>query len=67
MISDIDIYRSAQVMIRQHGDRAAHEAALKAEALMKAGDTTGVATWLRIVEAVRVLQSGNAPPRHLRH
>ncbi len=67
MTIDLDIYRSAQAMIRQHGDRAAHEAALKAEAHMKAGDTAGVATWLRIVEAVRVLQRREPPAGGTRH
>jgi len=55
MITDVDIYRSAQEMSRQHGDKAAREAVAKAEPLMKAGDTAGAATWLQIVEAVRVL------------
>ena len=49
-------------MIRRHGDKAAHVAALKADVLMKASDTAAVATWLRIVEAIMVLQS-REPPR----
>ncbi len=31
MISDLDIYRSAQVLIREHGEDAALEAAMRAD------------------------------------
>ncbi len=31
MISDLDIYRSAQVLVKQHGEDAPIEAAMRAE------------------------------------
>jgi len=53
--SDIDIYRSANELIKQHGDAADIEAAMKADAHLAAGDMEGEAVWLRIVRAVEEL------------
>lgn len=41
MISDLDIYRSANVLIRQRGDDAALEAAMRADAMSEKGDLDG--------------------------
>ena len=58
MTSDLDIYRSAAVLIREHGDGAAIEAALQADAMLDRGDLDGLATWKRILKAVDILRSG---------
>ncbi len=42
MISDLDIYRSAQVLIREHGE-ATLEAAMRADAMLEKGDLEGLA------------------------
>ncbi len=60
MIPDLDIYRSAQVLVKQHGDDAPIEAAMRADAMLEAGDLAGLATWKRILRAVEELQ-GTAP------
>ncbi len=52
MISDLDIYRSANVLIREHGEDAALEAAQRADAMLAKGDLEGQAVWKRIVRAV---------------
>ena len=44
MTSDLDIYRAAQVLIREHGD-AALEAAQRADAMLEKGDMEGAAIW----------------------
>lgn len=46
MTSDLDIYRSAHALIQQHGEAAAIEAAMKADALLDKGDLrcSGVAS-----------------------
>lgn len=67
MTSDLDIYRSAQVLVRLHGDSATHEAIRKADALMKVGDAAGVATWLRILEAIKTLQRRQPPKGSFQH
>ncbi len=41
MTSDLDIYRSAQVLIREHGEDAALEAAQRADAMLEKGDMEG--------------------------
>ena len=56
MTSDLDIFRSASVLIREHGDGAALEAAQRADALLERGDMEGAAVWRRIVRAVEELQ-----------
>ncbi len=55
MISDLDIYRSANVLIRDHGEDAAIEAAMRADAMLEKGDLGGVAVWRRILRAVEEL------------
>ncbi len=55
MVTDLDIYRSAKLLVDEHGDTAAIEAAQQADALLDAGDLDGAAVWRRIVRAVRGL------------
>ncbi len=59
--SDLDIYRSANELIKQFGDAADIEAALRADELMEAGDMEGVAVWKRIVKAIEGLLSKERP------
>ncbi len=51
MISDLDVYRSAQLLVERHGDGAPIEAAMKADAMLEKGDIDGQAAWLRVVKA----------------
>ena len=51
-VADIDVYRSAKLLISQHGQDAATEAARRADALRDKGDLDGQAVWLRIGTAV---------------
>ncbi len=61
MTSDIDIYRSAHLLIKCHGDDAPIHAAMRADKLMDAGDMDGRAVWLRIVKAIEELLSEERP------
>ncbi len=60
MTSDIDIYRSANELIEQHGDAADIEAAMRADECLAAGDMEGEAVWLRIGRQSRSC-SGRGP------
>ncbi len=60
MTSDLDIYRSANILIKQHGEDAPIQAAMRADAMLNKGDLDGVATWRRILRAVEE-QQGTAP------
>ncbi len=61
MTPDLDIYRSANELIKQFGDAADIEAAMRADELMEAGDMEGRAVWLRIVKAIEELLSEERP------
>ncbi len=61
MTSDLDIYRSASELIKQHGDAADIEAAMRADLCLAAGDMDGEAVWLRIVKAIEKLLSEERP------
>ncbi len=52
MTSDLDTYRSANELIKQHGEAADIEAAMRADERLAAGDMEGEAVWLRIVKVV---------------
>jgi len=67
MTSDLDIYRSAHTLIQQHGEAAAIEAAMKADAMLDKGDLDGAAVWRRIVAAVNDLQREEPEPGERRH
>ncbi len=57
MTSDLDIYRTANVLIKQHGEDAPIHAAMRADAMLEAGDLEGWAVWKRILRAVGAVLS----------
>ena len=61
MVDDLDIYRTANELIKQHGDEAPIHAAMRADELLEAGDLDGQAVWKRILAAVDELQSRERP------
>ncbi len=67
MTSDLDIYRSAQVLVKQHGQDAPIEAAMRADAMLEAGDLDGYAAWKRILRAVEELQGTVPKPGEAGH
>ena len=56
MISDLDIYRAAKLLIDQQGEDAALNAAERADLLLEEGDMEGAAVWRAIVTAIEDLQ-----------
>ena len=62
MIPELDIYRSAQVLVKRHGEDTPIKAAMRADAMLEARDLDGYAVWKRILRAVGELQ-GMAPGR----
>ena len=66
-VSDLDIYRSATLLVKRHGDEAPIHAAMKADAMLERGDLDGQRVWLRIVKAVETLvetRPGNGAAVH---
>ena len=50
MTSDLDIYRSAKLLIDQHGEDAPIFAAMQADKRAEAGDREGRRVWLSITK-----------------
>jgi hypothetical protein len=51
-VSDLDIWRSANELIKQHGERAWAEAVLKYFEMKRAKDLHGIRVWRRIARAI---------------
>jgi len=62
MIPDLDIYRSAAVTIKQHGEDAPIHAAMRADGMLEEGDLEGYGVWKRILRAVGELAVVAAAP-----
>ena len=56
MISDLDLWRDAQVMIKRHSDGAATEAAKRADEFLDQGNLNGKRIWMRIMQTIEELQ-----------
>ena len=42
-----DIYRTANILVKQHGENAPIQAAMRADAMPERGDLEGCAVWKR--------------------
>jgi hypothetical protein len=57
MISELDIWRAANLVIQKHGANAAREAAKRADLMLdRGGDEDGRLLWARIRRALEALQ-----------
>lgn len=52
-MSEVDIYRSAQDLVRRHGADAVREAETLSTAALVAGDEDRAAAWNRVAKSVR--------------
>ena len=59
--SDLDIYRSAKLLINQCGEDAPIFAAMQADKCFEAGDLDGKAVWMRVIRAIGELQDRRPP------
>jgi hypothetical protein len=53
MTSDLDIYRTASVLIRERGDEADLIAAQRADEFLEKGDMDGSAVWRHILKVIK--------------
>ena len=67
MIPHLDIYRSANLLVKQHGEDAPIEAAMRADAMLEKGDLHGYAVWKRNLRAVEELQKAEPAPNSKIH
>ena len=61
MTDEIDIYRAANLLIKQHGGEAALFAAMQADACSEKGDLDGKVTWLAVISAIEEVQDTTPP------
>ena len=61
VISEIDIWRAANLMLKHYGDKAFEASSARADELAADGDHDGASTWRRITAAV-VQLANNVPP-----
>ncbi len=65
MVTKIDIWRSANVLIKQHGSQAEVEAQKRVDAMQD--NTAGRRVWLDILEKVKELQRVEPGEQELVH
>ena len=56
MTSDLDIYRTANVLVKHYGEDAALEAAQRADIMLEKGSLDGQRVWERVPAAVKEIQ-----------
>ena len=61
MISELEIWRAANLLLKRYGDKARAEGTARADALAAAGDREGAAVWHRIIDAVLQLENRTPP------
>ena len=61
MVSDRDIWTTANSLIKQHGEDAVIHAAMRHDELLDQGDVDGVFVWKRVIKAVREFQAEEPP------
>jgi hypothetical protein len=61
MPDEIDIYRSAKLLIDQHGEEAAIFAGMQADECLERGDLDGKVVWLAVIKAIEEIQDVSPP------
>ena len=61
-VDDIDVFRAATVLIKEHGHDAQRVAIKGAIKRLDAGDVDGYAVWKRIVDAIKDTQRETPRP-----
>ena len=61
LASHLDIYRTAHLLIKQHGEEASIHAAMKADEMLAQGNLDGKAVWMRVIKAIEELQVMKPP------
>jgi hypothetical protein len=61
VISELEIWRAANLLLKRYGDKAGAEGTARADALADAGDRKGEAVWRRITQAVAQLANKTPP------
>jgi hypothetical protein len=55
-MSELDIWRSANILLKRYGGEAVFIASKRADALLDQGDVEGCSAWVRITKAIADLE-----------
>jgi hypothetical protein len=55
-LTDLDIWRTAKILIDAHGENAPLEAAQRADWAIQDGNAEAESVWMRVLKAVEALQ-----------
>jgi len=61
-VNAIDVWRSAHLLLQQHGKEALVIATERSDALLDSGDTSGSRVWMQIVRAIIDLERTEPHP-----
>ena len=64
MTNDLDIWRSAHLLVNRHGDQAEFVAAGRIDDMIARGGAAGEMTWKRIRDAIRQLRAPGGGQPH---
>ena len=56
MVADLDVFRTANVLVKHYAEDAALEVAQRADSFLEAGDVDGCSVWKRVLAAVKEIQ-----------
>ncbi len=65
MTTDLDIYRTANVLVREHGDEVDLVPAERADSFLEAGDMAGSVVWKQVLKAIKETQRQERGSREL--
>ena len=57
MTTDLDIYRTAKLLLDQYREYAAIHAAMRADEMLDRGDMEGRTAWMDVIKAIEVLSN----------
>ncbi len=66
-MDDIDIFRAAKLLIKEHGDEVATHVDMEFDNMLERRDVEGAAVWLRIAKAIHDMQRDTPRPGEQRH
>ena len=67
MVDELDIYRTARLLVNLHATEAPIHAAMRCDELAAGGDLDGAAVWKRVLNAIDVLLAADRSDDTLLH
>lgn len=55
-MENIDVFKNARNLIREFGDAASVEAAMRSDGMLDCGDQYGAGQWNKVMQAIEALQ-----------